>query len=89
MELASAFLHSDDKVQRFRDFVPERDALAAETAQLGTLLESDVLFLTRHDGIQPIALTSTIGKRLPALSTAVGKAMLAQLEPTELAAHPE
>ena len=53
---------------------------------MGTLLEGDVLFLARHDGIRPIALTSTIGKRLPASSTAVGKAMLAQLEPAELAA---
>jgi DNA-binding IclR family transcriptional regulator len=86
VELAAAFLRSDDTVQRFRDFVPEMDALSAETAQLGTLLEGDVLFLARHDGVQPIALTSTIGKRLPASSTAVGKAMLAQLEPAELAA---
>jgi IclR family transcriptional regulator, blcABC operon repressor len=86
VELASAFLRSDDTVQRFREFVPETDALSAETAQLGTLLENDVLFLSRHDGIQPIALTSAIGRRLPASSTAVGKAMLAQLEPTELAA---
>jgi DNA-binding IclR family transcriptional regulator len=86
VELASSFLRSDDTVQRFREFVPELDGLSAETAQLGTLVESDVLFLGRHDGTQPIALTSTIGKRLPASSTAIGKAMLAQLEPAELAA---
>ena len=53
--------------------------LSAETAQLGTPVEGDVLFLARHDGAQPIALTSAIGKRLPASSTAVGKAMLARL----------
>jgi DNA-binding IclR family transcriptional regulator len=86
VELASTFLRSDDTVQRFRELVPEMDTLAAETAQLGTLLGSDVLFLARHDGTQPIALTSTIGKRLPASSTAVGKAMLAQLAPSELLA---
>ena len=86
VELASTFLRSDDTVQRFREFVPELDALSAETGQLGTLLDGDVLFLARHDGIQPIALTSTIGKRLPASCTAVGKAMLARLESAELAA---
>jgi DNA-binding IclR family transcriptional regulator len=86
VELASSFLRSDDTVQRFREFVPEMDGLSAETAQLGTLIESDVLFLGRHDGTQPIALTSTIGKRLPASSTAIGKAMLAHLEPAEMAA---
>ena len=37
---------------------------ALDVAQL------DMLFLARHDGAQPIALTSAIGKRLPASSTA-------------------
>ena len=86
VELASVFLRSDDPVQRFRDLVPAMDALSAETAQLGTLVGGDVLYLARHDGTQPIALTSGIGKRLPASSTAIGKAMLAQLEPDALAA---
>lgn len=86
VEFASAFLRSDDPVQRFRDFVPSTDALSAETAQLATLAGDDVLFLARHDGTQPIALTSGVGKRLPATSTAIGKAMLAELEPEALAA---
>lgn len=85
VEFASAFLRSDDPVQRFRDFVPSTDALSAETAQLATLAGHDVLFLARHDGTQPITLTSGVGKRLPASSTAIGKAMLAQLEADELA----
>lgn len=86
VEFASVFLRSDDTVQRFREFVPELETISAETVQLGTLVEGDVLFLARHDGAQPIALTSSIGKRLPASSTAIGKAMLARLEPPELAA---
>ncbi|HEX9865933.1 MAG TPA: IclR family transcriptional regulator [Acidimicrobiia bacterium] len=86
VELASVFLRSDDTVQRFREFVPEMETLSAETVQLGTLVEGDVLFLARHDGAQPIALTSAIGKRLPASATAVGKAMLARLDAPDLAA---
>lgn len=85
VELASVFLRSDDPVQRFREFVPSTDNLSHETAQLGTLAGSDVLFLARHDGTQPIALTSGVGRRLPASSTAIGKAMLARLEPSEMA----
>lgn len=85
VEFASAFLRSDDPVQRFRDFVPSTDSLSAETAQLATLAGGDVLFLARHDGTQPIALTSAVGKRLPASCTAIGKAMLAQFEDEELA----
>jgi DNA-binding IclR family transcriptional regulator len=86
VEFASAFLRSDDPVQRFRDFVPSTEALSAETAQLATLAGDEVLFLARHDGAQPITLTSGVGRRLPASSTAIGKSMLAQLEPDELSA---
>lgn len=85
VELASLFLRSDDPIQRFREFVPSMGYLSHETAQLGTLSGGEVLFLARHDGTQPIALTSGVGKRLPASSTAIGKAMLARLEPAELA----
>lgn len=84
VEIASAFLRSDDTVQRFREFVPSMEHLSAETTQLATLTENEVLFLARHEGVQPITLTSAIGKRLPASSTAVGKAMLAQLENAQL-----
>lgn len=86
VEYASEFLRSNDPVQRFIDFVPTLPTLSRETAQLATLVGSDVLFLARHDGTQPITLTSGIGKRLPASSTAIGKAMLAHLEPDEVAA---
>jgi DNA-binding IclR family transcriptional regulator len=86
VELASVFLRSDDPVQRFRDFVPATETLSSETAQLGTLVDGDVLYLARHDGSQPITLTSAVGKRLPASSTAIGKAMFAQLESDALAA---
>ena len=84
VELASVFLRSDDPVQRFREFVPSMDYLSHETAQLGMLSGGEVLFLARHDGTQPISLTSGVGRRLPASSTAIGKAMLAQLDDAEL-----
>ena len=41
--------------------------------------------LARHDGRQPIRLASEIGRRLPASCTALGKATLAALEPSDLA----
>ena len=84
VELASAFLRTDDPVNRFRDFVPVLPALSEETAQLATLDRSDVGYLARHDGRQPITLTSGIGQRLPASSTALGKAMLSQLTDSAL-----
>jgi DNA-binding IclR family transcriptional regulator len=41
-------------------------------------------YLARHDGQQPVRLTSQIGRRLPATVTATGKAALASLDPREL-----
>ena len=41
-------------------------------------------YLARHDGRQPVRLTSQIGRRLPASVTATGKAALASLDPDEV-----
>ena len=41
-------------------------------------------YLARHDGRQPVRLTSQIGRRLPASVTATGKAALAALDPAEV-----
>ena len=41
-------------------------------------------YLARHDGRQPVRLTSEIGRRLPASCTATGKAALAALDDSEL-----
>jgi DNA-binding IclR family transcriptional regulator len=84
VDLASAFLRHDDPVQRFREFVPALATASQETVQLAMLNGPDVLYLARHDGNQPITLTSIIGKRLPATCTALGKVMLSALEPPAL-----
>ena len=47
-----------------------------ETCHFGILDRGDVLYLAKVDAKQPIRLFSTIGKRLPAYGTAIGKALL-------------
>ena len=52
-----------------------------------TLTDPDGLemtYLARHDGRQPVRLTSQIGRRLPATVTATGKAALASLDQDDL-----
>jgi len=44
-----------------------------------------MIYLARHDGRQPVRLTSEIGRRLPATVTATGKAALASLDEADLA----
>lgn len=78
--LASSFLRLDQPVQRFHGLASTLPALSQETAQLAVLDGAYVLYLARHDGKQPIALTSAIGSRLPATSTALGKAALSMMD---------
>ena len=53
--------------------------------QLGILDGTEVTYIARHDGRQPIRLASEIGRRLPASCTAMGKAAMASLDGDELA----
>jgi DNA-binding IclR family transcriptional regulator len=84
LELGSAYLRTVDLLQDFHDSCRSLPAGSQETLLLATLDNLDVLYLARHDGTQPIRLGSDIGRRLPAACTALGKAMLAQLDPDEV-----
>ncbi|MGW3809296.1 IclR family transcriptional regulator [Micromonospora sp. NPDC005113] len=61
--------------------------LSNETVQVGTLDGRHVLYIARADPSRMVRLVSAVGRRLPAHATAIGKAMLAQLDPAELDAR--
>ena len=56
----------------------------AEICQFGILEHSDVLYLAKVDSPEPIRLSSSIGKRLPAYCTSLGKALLCKFSKEEL-----
>jgi DNA-binding IclR family transcriptional regulator len=85
LELGSAYLRTVDALQDFRETCRTLPVASQETLLLATLDDLDVLYLARHDGTQPIRLGSDIGRRLPAACTALGKAMLAQIDPRDVA----
>jgi IclR family transcriptional regulator, blcABC operon repressor len=85
LELGSAYLSASSLLGDFADTAARLPAGSQETLLLAQLDGTDVLYLARHDGTQPIRLASDIGKRLPANCTALGKAMLAQLDPADVA----
>jgi DNA-binding IclR family transcriptional regulator len=87
VELGQAFLSGTDLVTEFRRHTADLPAAAQETVLLAVLDDLDVLYIARHDGTQPIRLASDVGRRLPAVVTGLGKAMLAQLPPDELDAR--
>src|SRR3954464_13695390 len=83
-ELGGAYLATVDQVQEFHDAVRQLPTGSQETVQFAVLDGLEVTYLARHDGRQPVRLTSGIGRRLPAFSTATGKAALAPLPRQDL-----
>ncbi|MFL5771314.1 MAG: IclR family transcriptional regulator [Chloroflexota bacterium] len=83
-ELGGAYLTSVDLVQEFYEACAELPTGSEETVQLAVLDETEMTYLARHDGKQPVRLTSQIGRRLPASVTATGKAALASIDEAEV-----
>jgi DNA-binding IclR family transcriptional regulator len=83
-ELGGAYLATVDQVQEFYEASRLLPTGSEETIQLAVLDGLEVIYLARHDGRQPVRLTSGIGRRLPAFSTATGKVALASLDDAEL-----
>jgi DNA-binding IclR family transcriptional regulator len=83
-ELGGAYLASVDEVQEFYETCQELPSASVETVQLAILDGAEMTYLARHDGQQPVRLTSQIGRRLAASHTATGKAALATLDDDEV-----
>ena len=83
-ELGGAYLTSVDLVQEFYEACTELPTGSEETVQLAILDGIEMTYLARHDGKQPVRLTSQIGRRLPASVTATGKAALAFIDEADV-----
>jgi DNA-binding IclR family transcriptional regulator len=83
-ELGGAYLTSVDLVQEFYEACSELPTGSEETVQLAVLDGTEMTYLARHDGKQPVRLTSQIGRRLPASVTATGKAALSSIDEAEV-----
>ena len=80
-ELGHAALARVDLIGEFRRLVAELPVIADETVLLAMLDGDEVVYLGRHDGSQEVPLASKVGRRLPAVITGVGKAMLSAQQP--------
>lgn len=87
LEIGQSVLLSTDLVAEFKRVTHTLPFLVRETTLIAVLDGVDVLYLARHDGQQPVRLASEIGRRLPAVVTSLGKAMLAALPEDELDAR--
>src|SRR6476659_686960 len=84
-ELGGACLAAVDMVQEFYEAARGLRVGSEETVQLAILDGLEMTYLARHDGRQPVRLTTQIGRRLPATITATGKAALATLDRDDVA----
>jgi IclR family transcriptional regulator, blcABC operon repressor len=84
VELAGSYLRKVDLLTEFHSGARSLPNAAQETMLLGLLDATDVLYLARHDGTQPIRLASDVGRRMPAVCTGLGKAMLSTLSESDV-----
>ena len=75
-EMGSNFVDSSNSLERVMKVLRNIVSICKETCHFGILDEGDVLYLAKVDSKEPIRMHSSIGKRLPAYGTAIGKALL-------------
>jgi DNA-binding IclR family transcriptional regulator len=84
LQVGARYIAEDEVVARV---VPALDRLSAdtdETVQQARLDGDEVVYLAKRDSTHPVRLMSSLGSRLPAHATALGKALLAARDDDEL-----
>ncbi|MFC0487237.1 IclR family transcriptional regulator [Sinomonas atrocyanea] len=78
-ELGGAYVNSFPEVRSFHEACARSSIAARELVQLVLLDGPQVLVMARHEGKAPLMASGRPGDRLPAVSTAAGRALLASL----------
>ncbi|HEY0807507.1 MAG TPA: IclR family transcriptional regulator [Pseudonocardiaceae bacterium] len=85
--LGSVFAEQVDLAREGKEVVAQVAAECAETAQIAVLDGTNVVYVAKVDGTHPVRLVSSVGRRLPAHCTAVGKMLLSALPEDEFDVH--
>jgi DNA-binding IclR family transcriptional regulator len=80
----TAYVDGDDIVTLTRSILDILAERTGETVHLGRLEAADVIYLAKRESIHALRLYSAVGRRLPAHATALGKVLLAELDPGEV-----
>jgi len=76
--VSSAYLAGDTVLSRTTAIMDEISATTEETVNLGRLTGADVIYTAKRESVHPLRMHSPVGRRLPAYSTALGRAILAE-----------
>ena len=87
LTLGFAALHGLDLVQTSAVILRELARETQQTVNLGVLSDDEVLYLVRLYGNALVTANVTVGSRLPAVVTSMGKVLLAALADDELGRH--
>jgi DNA-binding IclR family transcriptional regulator len=79
--VSSAYLDGDPVLSRAASVMDEVAAATEETVHLGRLDGAHVIYTAKRESLHPLRMHSAVGRRLPAYSTSLGRAILAE--------HPE
>lgn len=77
------YSHNNSLIDLFHREAIVSKGILNETIQLAKLDQQDVLYLAKEEAPTPVKLASQPGMKLPAHATALGKCMLARMDPEE------
>lgn len=80
-QLGAAFAGRLDLVREAQGVARDVAAVCDEAVHVAVLDGPDVIYLVKVDSTHPVRMVSAVGRRLPAHCTAVGKVLLASLDP--------
>jgi IclR family KDG regulon transcriptional repressor len=87
LQLGNAYSARFDMLSAANDVAREVAASSGETVSVALLERGDVFYLAKIESHDNLRLPSSIGQRLPANVTGLGKALLAYASPQSLAAR--
>lgn len=80
LEVGYAYLRDSGMIEDVREEMRQIVESCGETCHFGQLDGPEVIYLLKVDSPQSIRTFSSVGKRLPAYLTAIGKALLSDLD---------
>ncbi|SFC03055.1 IclR family transcriptional regulator [Streptomyces aidingensis] len=86
-QLGSRYAEELDLAAEGRQVARAVAETCGETVHVAVLEGLDVIYIAKVDSTHAVRMVSAAGRRLPAHCTAVGKMLLASLDPAELAAR--
>lgn len=83
-EIGSRYIDQSDISDEIREITKRVVQRCNETCHFAVLDKENVVYLMKQDTSESIRMVSSIGKRIPAYSTAIGKALLSGLSSAEI-----